>query len=240
MWHPQWSHFAATNPLVRIDMRGFGENPPATEPFRRSDDVMAVLDAEGIEQAIFVGGSMGGRVALDVAIDHPERILGLMLIGAAGPSHDWSPEVQKLWAAESAALDQADIDLAVEVNLDFWLDGPDREAADLSAADRQLVADMQRRAFELELAHPGAVDETRRTDLDDRLPDIAVPASVLYGDCDARDIEQIARVLAAALPDAELHPVPNTAHLPALESPDLCNSVLEQLIARVLATNPGA
>ena len=70
--------------VTRIDQRGHGESGSPLGPYSRADlaaDVVAVLDAEGIDQTILVGHSMGGIVAMQTALSYPERIKGLVLIG---------------------------------------------------------------------------------------------------------------------------------------------------------------
>ena len=61
--------------IARIDQRGHGESGAPPGPYSRADlaaDVVAVLDAEGIEQTILVGHSMGGIVAMETALALPE------------------------------------------------------------------------------------------------------------------------------------------------------------------------
>jgi 3-oxoadipate enol-lactonase len=70
--------------VIRIDQRGHGRSEAPAGPYSRTNlasDVIAVLDAEGIDKTILVGHSMGGIVAMQTALDHPDRIAGLVLIG---------------------------------------------------------------------------------------------------------------------------------------------------------------
>ena len=70
--------------VTRIDQRGHGQSDAPPGPYSRADlatDVVAVLDAEGIDRTILVGHSMGGIVAMETALAYPDRIAGLVLIG---------------------------------------------------------------------------------------------------------------------------------------------------------------
>ncbi len=70
--------------VTRIDQRGHGASEAPAGGYSRADlaaDVIGVLDAEGIDQTILVGHSMGGIVAMETALQYPERIAGLVLIG---------------------------------------------------------------------------------------------------------------------------------------------------------------
>ncbi|MEO8437744.1 MAG: alpha/beta fold hydrolase, partial [Chloroflexota bacterium] len=59
--------------VVRYDSRGFGESTAEDVDFSRRADLIAVLDALGIDRAALVGNSMGGSTAFDTAIEFPER-----------------------------------------------------------------------------------------------------------------------------------------------------------------------
>ena len=68
--------------------RGHGDSSSPADGYRIADlaaDVVALLDALEIERAVIVGHSMSTWVAEQIAIDHPERVLGLVLEGAFGP-----------------------------------------------------------------------------------------------------------------------------------------------------------
>jgi pimeloyl-ACP methyl ester carboxylesterase len=70
--------------VTRIDQRGHGASGAPPGPYTRAQlaaDVVGVLDAEGIDQTILVGHSMGGIVAMETALAYPDRIIGLVLIG---------------------------------------------------------------------------------------------------------------------------------------------------------------
>jgi pimeloyl-ACP methyl ester carboxylesterase len=63
---------------IAYDRRGYGETESADEPFSHLDDLEALLDAFDIHAAVLVGCSMGGGLALDFALRHPGRTIGLV------------------------------------------------------------------------------------------------------------------------------------------------------------------
>jgi len=84
IWKRLVPSLEARGRVTRIDQRGHGASGAPPGPYSRADlaaDVVAVLDAEGVEQTILVGHSMGGIVAMEAALASPERIAGLVLIG---------------------------------------------------------------------------------------------------------------------------------------------------------------
>jgi len=221
MWEPQWTSFPPTHRTVRYDMRGFGETPITPGSFSNARDLVGLLERLALGPAALVGVSLGGRVALEVAVARPELVSALVLVGAGLPGHDWTEETQAGWAEEQAALERGDVEAAVELNLRMWVDGPGRSPSDVDAGVREQVAVMQRRAFELQLPVGDAAEEEPLVpDLAERLTEIRAPTLIVVGEEDRPDIHTIADRLAAALPHARRASIPATAHIPSLERPD--------------------
>ena len=199
------------------DLRGFGSRPPGLAPFSHSDDVLALLDGVGAEEADLVGASFGGLVALEVAALAPARVRSLALLAPLLLEWQWSPGFQEYVRSEEAALARGDLDAAVDVNVRYW-------AGEAGPAVQAYVAEAQRRAFELS---DRGVEGTRLDPpMSERLDSVAAPTLVAVGDRDVEDFRAIAQHLAATLPRAELHVVADAGHLLALERPDVTSEVL--------------
>lgn len=227
LWDDQWSMLSEQWRVVRCDFRGFGETPPGRVPYSNGADVLELLDDAAVDRALVVGGSLGGRVALEIAVDQPERVTGLVLVSPSLPGHDWSEEVRAFGDEEDEALGLGDVEAAVELNLRMWFDGPHRGPAPALAARRAAVGEMQRKAFQVQLFAPNRREEDPLVeDLRARLIEIAVPTCVLVGQHDAHDFHAIGAHLAATLPFARLGVLAGTAHLPNFECPDAFNPVL--------------
>lgn len=90
VWSRLAPHLATRGRVVLLDQRGHGVSDAPEGPYRREDlavDVVAVLQRLGMDQAILVGHSMGGIVAMTAALAWPERISGLLLLGTASQCH---------------------------------------------------------------------------------------------------------------------------------------------------------
>ena len=96
--------------VVAYDRRGFGEVPPAGGRFRHVEDLLAVLDVVSPDAPVWVmGSSMGGGVAVDAALEAPERVAGLVLLAPA-ISGDLDPDDDAYDAATgglASAIDAA-------------------------------------------------------------------------------------------------------------------------------------
>lgn len=231
MWDPQWEAWAARYRVVRYAQRGFGRSTIEAGAYSHGADLVAVLDGLGLERATLVGCSLGGRIALEVAIARPERVTALVLVDAAIPGVDWSQEVADFGDAEDAAHEAGDLDAATDVNVRFWVDGPGRTPDAVAPALREQVRTMQRRAFELQ----AGLDDEEEALVDDvggRLGELRGPALVLVGAEDVADFHAIADRLAATIPGAERATVAGAAHLPSAERPEAFAAVVEPFLDR--------
>ena len=106
MWDDVTPSLAERFRVIRPDLRGFGETPLPDGPFVYAADVVSLLDALDVGRAHMIGVSMGGHVALDVAIAHPERVERLVLVGSAlMRDRDPAAAVAKLLGAGRASAE---------------------------------------------------------------------------------------------------------------------------------------
>jgi pimeloyl-ACP methyl ester carboxylesterase len=221
MWDPQWDSFTRSHRVLRYDLRGYGRSPIEPGTFSNARDLVELIEQHDLERVTLVGVSLGGRIALEVALARPDLVAALVLVGSGLPGHDWSPEMSAADEAEEAALASGDLDVAVEVTLRTWVDGPRRRPGDVDPGVRARVAEMQRRAYELQVpVWESAHEELLVTDVADRLGEIRVPTLVLVGEEDVPDIHAIADRLAREIPDARLEKIADTAHVPSMEQPE--------------------
>lgn len=220
MWEPQWQTFPRAHRTIRYDLRGFGRSPIEPGVFSHARDLVALLDEVSLERTALVGGSIGGRVALEVAVEQPKRVEKLVLMDSALPGIDWSREIEAGWAEEEAALEHGDLDEAVEVSLRMWVDGPGRSPDDVDPAVRERVREMQRRALDLQAPlGDQAREELLVPDVRERLDEVRASTLVLTGEEDQPDIHSIAEHLAEGIPGARRASIAGAAHLPSLERP---------------------
>jgi pimeloyl-ACP methyl ester carboxylesterase len=228
MWEAQRRALEGRYAVLAPDLRGFGGRPHEPGPFSHTDDVLALLDEHGVERAALVGSSFGGRVALETASTVPERVGALVLLCAAAPLLPPTPDVDAFDEEEERLLAAGDRDAAVELNVSTWL-GP---SADEPA--RELVREMQARAFELDAAAEelSPAVELRRPELD--LAALTMPTLVVSGAHDLLWFRQTAQHLAVKLPRAEQLDLDWAGHLPSLERPDETAALVVAHLDRVL------
>jgi pimeloyl-ACP methyl ester carboxylesterase len=239
MWHPQWQALAATHPLLRYDRRGFGRTRVLqAQAYSRSSDCVAVLDAAAWPQAALVGCSQGGRVALDLALAHPQRVRALVLVapavGGAPVPDDAAMTAPVL--AQSAAIEAAeqagDVDTVNRLEARLWLDGPTAPEGRVGGDARALFMDMN--GIALRAADPGSAIEPEPAAWD-RLQEVRAPTLVLWGDLDLPHLQARCEALVQRIPGARRVVLPGTAHLPNLEAPARFNAALAAFLATLPA-----
>lgn len=228
MWDEHVEALAERHLVARYDPRGFGgSRHDEGVPFANHRDAIALLDHLGIERATLIGASRGGRIALDLALDAPDRVAGIVTIGA-GPSG--FPDTP-LTDAEHRRFDVLDAvdpvsDAArlVQLETTLWAAGPLRIESDLDPV-------FVRRAHELNapnISH--AADDGTVLPLEPpaygRLGDIRVPALVMVGEHDLRTARAHYDHLIEALPEATGFCFRDAAHLPSVERPEAFAHVL--------------
>ena len=234
MWAPLAARLGPRWRVVRYDLRGYGRSALPPGPFSHVDDLGAVLDAvlgtTAPEPVHLVGASLGGRIALDLALDRPAAVRSVALLGAvvSGFEPDLPPPPR--WDRVVAAGRTGDLDALADAEARMWLADPD--GTRLPEGVLELVRTMDRIALAGETS--GAAEERPvPVPAVDRLGRLDRPVLVVDGALDLDEIRAAADLLAARLPRVERVRLPGAAHLPALELPDVVAELLGGFLARV-------
>ena len=229
MWHSQMEAVADEGwHAIAYDRRGYGGTEAADEEFNHVDDLEAVLTALDIHAAVFVGCSMGGGLALDFALRHPGRVIGLVLIGTSVTGAPWSATQaeQQIEAAEEDAWERGDRDMLNRVQAHEWLDGPRAQSGRVGGAARELFLDMNA----IVLSKPELTLEERRPDAWPRVAEVGAPTLLLVGDEDFTALIDRHEHLSEEMPNAFAAVLEGVAHIPSIERPELVNSMLLEFL----------
>ncbi len=214
-WDSVWAVLNNQLPALRYDLRGFGRSTGGDgAPFVHADDLLAILDARAIGRCDLVGVSMGGSIAVNFALDHPERVRSLVLISPGLVAWEWSEPWRELWQrivsqARCGALDQA---------RRLWWEHPLFDTIRGSAAGPALYESIMR----LSAAH--WIGDAHRPMLPDmeRLHQLRTRTLLLTGGRDLEDFRLIAEVIAASAGSLARIDEPALGHLLHLEDPQAC------------------
>lgn len=234
MFAPQLEGLAGSMRVIAYDSRA--RTPAGMEAHDiadLADDCCRLLDERGIEKAVIGGMSMGAFVALRVALRHPDRVAGLVLIG--GQALAFTSEEQEYWGARYASRrgGKVGVEFAAE-DRDFnFSEEVDARDPELREVWLRRFAERDGTAMHHEVQAWIGMDDVR-----DRLPGISVPALVIHGDRDASIPVEAALEMYRLLPDAELLVLPRTGHAANLERPEETNRAILNFMERISCPAP--
>ncbi len=234
MWDREAARFADHHRTIRLDLRGFGSSPPASAPFSYGQDLRAVLDHLGVRSAFVVGSSMGGAFAIDLALEHPERVAGLLLV-APGLSGGIEPPFDP---DERAALEY-DEQQSKKV-ADAWSRG-DRSAAfeglrglwcsALEGANLELFRTMVEQNTAEVFENRSGAQATAAPAAEARLGSVRARTTLLVGDRDNPSSAVFAKRIARGIPGARLRTVAGADHLVNLSRPSEFEAALRSALS---------
>jgi 4,5:9,10-diseco-3-hydroxy-5,9,17-trioxoandrosta-1(10),2-diene-4-oate hydrolase len=229
-FHGNLDAFAGRSRTLLVDLPQFGRSEKVVIKGGRqsfSANVLAgFLEALAIPEADFVGNSMGGQIALRLAIDRPELTHAIVAVGSTPATSVLAP-----WPAEGVKL----------INSYYRGSGPSidkmRRVAEALVFDPSVITDelVQERyeasvdpaTVELFTTHP-----PQREDFSGRLGEVQAPVLLLWGQEDRAGAIDVALQLLRRLPDAELHVFPRCGHWVQVERREEFNHLVLDFFAR--------
>ncbi|GAB3307518.1 alpha/beta fold hydrolase [Epidermidibacterium keratini] len=231
MWRPQIELLRGMRRVIAPDARGHGQSSTPTAPFRHDIDLIGVLDGLGVAQAVVVGLSMGASIGVDLAIAHPERVAGLIVVGAGVSSPTFTdPWVLDVFTESAKAAQAGDGGAWLEQYLRF-VTGPRRTADEVVPAVLTAVREMMTDTLRNHVPDGEPVLPSWLPDAADRIGEIGVPVLAIAGGADADDHLRMPAELVAGVADGRMVTIPGTAHYPNLERPEQFNSELLRFLA---------
>jgi pimeloyl-ACP methyl ester carboxylesterase len=233
-WDEQFGPLSESYTVVRYDARGYGRSsrPEPGAPYSHVGDLVAVMDAAGVDRAALVGCSMGAATAIDAALTHPGRVTALVLAGAGingefDLTADEEAELERLNEPVEEAMEAGDLDRAEDARLRIWAPlGTDDPAG----------ARIRRIAFDN--LHELTMDESGRRDISppaiERLEDVAAPTLVLPADHDPTAYRRVSAILAERIPKARLVPIPETDHVVNMRRQSEFDRIVLEFMGEVL------
>ena len=225
MWDPQAAELGKHFDVIAPDMRGYGKSDMPATSWSPIADVLALMDALRIrETPHLVGCSIGGGVAIDFALEHPDRVSKLVLVGSGVGGRPQDHKYDDLYTEVDAAEETKDIDVLNEAEMKLWLVGPGRTASQVDQRLRDLFLDMNRIGLNSDFA--SAPTQKLDPPAFGRLEEIKAPTLVIVGDEDLSEIQDTADLLVSKIPGARKAVIHDAAHLPNLEHPAKFNRLL--------------
>jgi 3-oxoadipate enol-lactonase len=223
MWDDQVPFLAKSFTVIRYDIRPYGRSALTEQGFSSVQDLAALLDYLDVQRAALVGLSLGGRIAIDFALDHPNRVDKLVLMGPGLTGYEFTPDdAVKVMLARAKEGDAAGA-------MDLWLRHPMMASAMQRPALARRIREIANDNVKI-WTHLPVGERVPNPPALARLGDIRHPTLVIVGERDVRDIQAIAKLLASRVPGARLERIPRAAHLPNMEDPVRVNRLLGEFL----------
>lgn len=233
MWLPQLEAVPDGYRYIAFDQRGFGNSKVGGSEYNSYQDALALMDYLECERAVLVGCSIGAGIALDVAIEKPGRVSGLVLVGADSPGFE--PEGGRFeppqWKEAVEAFKSGEYERVAQLDAEIWLAGHGRELHQVDPNLRTLFLEMDLAPLRSE-AERGEL-HTAGPDREKAIRGIEKPTLVIVGAYDLPDLQAAAHDLAARLSKRSAVVIEDAAHLPGFEQPDAFNAALVNFLETI-------
>jgi pimeloyl-ACP methyl ester carboxylesterase len=218
LWEPVVPFLAARFRTIRTDLRFYGRSTGPNAPWSWQDDAIGVLDALEIERAAIVGLSMGGKLALDIALAHPDRLWAVAGVAPGLGGHDGGAYTEEHEARFEAAEDKTEA--MMEIDLEVW--------APLGADDRirrlwRATPDANPLPDGVEPLEPAGAPAS------ERLGELAVPTLIVTASHDPAGMREIGPLVEREAPTAR-HLELDSDHYLTLREPELLSGVLLEFL----------
>ena len=218
LWEPQAHALASRFRTIRYDLRFWGRSESPGMEFSAVDDLVGILDATGVEQAALVGLSLGGGLALDATLAHPDRVWALAHVAAGVSGLPVNAYTDEQNAAFDEAIERGDLATAMEIDFAVW--------APLGADDtlRELWhATAEARGV------PDGAKPSQRDPAHERLEEVSVPTLVIVPSHDPKEQREVGAQVARRINGAQLVEV-DSDHYLTLREPELVTRLLEEFL----------
>lgn len=233
-WDGHVPAFAERYRVIPYDTRGFGRTETDDVEFSNWTDAAAVLDHVGARSAYVLGHSRGGLIALDLILEHPERVDAFISVASgvggykpelpAGLDPPPWDEMERLWGSK-------EWDRLAEVETRVWVDGWGQPSTRIDPAIRRTVHDWILTTYRAE-KNEGKPQPLRPPAVE-RLGEVRCPTLVMVGLADEPGGVAAGRHLAASVAGARLVEFPGVAHMINLEEPERFGRLVRDFLGEV-------
>jgi len=225
MWDQQFEFFAKDYRVIRYDVRVHGLSKSEPDTFYHYEDLKLLMNELQIEKAAICGLSMGGKIAIDFAMEYPENVSGLILVssGISGYTFE-SEEYIKNNEKLMEAYQKNDLEMVIEYFQRSWTDGPYRKPEEVDSVIRNKT-----RSMAMQTAknwNPQSVSLEPETPSLYRLREVDIPAAIIIGNIDMPGILEIADLIEKDLKGSVKHVLKDCAHMVNMEKPEEFNGIV--------------
>lgn len=236
MWDDQFHVFAQHYCVIRYDVRGFGKSELPPVPYADRQDLYELLNSLGVEKTYLLGLSLGGMIAIDFTLEHPDMVDALILVGSPVPgfpiellyTQEQLEQLRSRWTAFAQA--------SKERNIAAMVDALMQDATLVPSQEYQEARERVRNNLS-EYSFAWVLDPAPKQELDppayERLAEIQVPTLVVMGALDDPRLFKDADKLQRDIAGARRVTIAQTHHMPNMEKPEEFNAVVLDFLEKL-------
>jgi len=231
MWDPQIADLSKEHTVISIDLPGHGQSTGDTSILIK-DVILTVLDSLGINKTSIGGLSLGSAVVQDFVIGYPQRVNKAIFVASGINGYDRKFKIDSLsmswYNPMRDALERGDTAAAARIFTKSWCIGLFRDSSEMkqSARDYVYTTTLENMREHKVMGWPRFTEPPAMENIDK----ISVPVLIIDGNKDLPFIKTASDYLEKTIKGSKRITIPNTAHMPNLEEPELFNKyVLEFL-----------
>ena len=225
IWDEQFPLLAKTYRVVRYDRRGYGKSSDPQVKYSHINDLNQLFIHLKIDKAIIFGMSSGGRLAIDFTLTYPEKVNGLVLVGAVVSGFGYTSHMD----TRGGHFNPQKYSDPVKVNEYFIMDDPYEIYSENRAAKEKVMKLLPNLARQNVVPTQPPIKVAVRS-----LSEIKVPALILAGEYDIPDVHAHAGVINAGIANSKREIIPRSGHLIPIEQPALFNEAVMNFLNKLL------
>jgi len=224
IWDEQFPVLAKNYRVVRYDRRGYGKSSDPETKYSHIDDLNQVFIQLKVDKAIVFGMSSGGGLAINFALTYPEKIKGLVLVGAVVSGFGYTSHM----TTRGGHLNPAEMSDPAKLIKYFIMDDPYEIYSENIKAKEKVMTLLP--YFGRDNKVPTKPPEKIAVKC---LSEIKVPTLILVGEYDIPDVQAHAGVINAGIANSKREIIPKSGHLIPIEQPTLFNAAVNNFFKKL-------
>ena len=236
MWDDQFAAFAQDYQVIRYDIRGFGKSALPQVPYADRQDLSDLLTFLGIEKSYLLGLSLGGGIAIDFTLEHPERVDALILVSSSVHGAELrevlTEEEEQTFRSQQQPYREARSRRNIADMVEALMSHPTLVPSPEYAPARQRVHEILS-----ESSFAWVLNPAPELPLDPpawrRLHTIGVPTLLVVGEQDEIALHRFADKLEQEVSRVKRVTIKRTHHMPNMEKPEEFNTLVLEFLKRL-------
>jgi 3-oxoadipate enol-lactonase len=224
IWDEQFPLLAKNYRVVRYDRRGYGKSTDPREKYSHIDDLNQVFIQLKVDKATIFGMSSGGRLAIDFTLTYPEKVKGLVLVGAVVSGFGYTSHM----TTRGGNLNPSEYSDPVKIDEYFIMDDPYEIYSANTKAKEKVMKLIPYLARDNKVPTKPASKVAIKC-----LSEIKAPTLILAGEYDIPDVHAHAGAINAGIQNSKREIIPKSGHLIPIEQPGLFNETVMNFLMKL-------